>query len=258
MTYRPDESEHRHNQRVRCVRQRRAEATLTDFDDDIERVSDVNNAISGTYHGKSRPCKTTSPTSTPNSASACNSFKKQLATRDHFYGSANHIQTHCSVFFTNYLAEARNYPPTRLRRDTPPLNRGRGTSSGGDAMAISANSTRRGLAKRMDCKWVEPEQQEDPPGSQRCPGFGTWSRHHCGRRCVLPPKRRLVRAGETQNAYAITPAAQAFRCGAAAASQAAWWTSNLLFRDEFRKPTALSVTKSALCERILLTYLVVG
>ncbi|MDT5183779.1 MAG: hypothetical protein QOI29_1937 [Mycobacterium sp.] len=52
MTYRPDESEHRHNQRVRCVRQRRAEATLSDFDDDIERVSDVNNAISGTYHGK--------------------------------------------------------------------------------------------------------------------------------------------------------------------------------------------------------------
>ena len=44
MTYRPDESEHRHNQRGRCVRQRRAEATLSDFDDDIERVLDVNNA----------------------------------------------------------------------------------------------------------------------------------------------------------------------------------------------------------------------
>jgi hypothetical protein len=38
-------------------------------------------------------------------SSRVQSFKKQLATRDHFYGSANHIETHCSVFFTNYLAE---------------------------------------------------------------------------------------------------------------------------------------------------------
>ena len=61
MTYRPHESEHRHIQRGRCVRQRRAEANLSDFDDDIERVLDVNNAgvdqnqavhgdVSGTAH----------------------------------------------------------------------------------------------------------------------------------------------------------------------------------------------------------------
>ena len=121
MTYRPDESEHRHNRRVRCVGQRRAEAALSDFDEDIERVSDVNKRHQRDVSRQCQPCKPTSPTSIPNSASppACNSVKKQLATCDqYFYGSANYIETHCSVFFSNYLAETRNYPPTRLRPDS--------------------------------------------------------------------------------------------------------------------------------------------
>jgi hypothetical protein len=78
------------------------------------------NAISGTYHGKADRANPPHPRVSPNSATppACNSFKKQLATRDqyfyYFYGSANYIETHCSVFFSNYLAETRNYPPTNI------------------------------------------------------------------------------------------------------------------------------------------------